>query len=101
MSDIDNPAIAAYETMKEKGYTPEEIETFLDYLERQRQETMEQSRELTLELIQPLVERMDYLELLFYWGYGGGFAILALLILIAPGALRDRIWKTPKHLPDS
>ena len=80
MSDIDNPAIAAYETMKEKGYTPEEIETFLDYLERQRQETMEQSRELTLELIQPLVERMDHLELLFQWG----FWALAVWIVIAP-----------------
>lgn len=42
--------------------------------------------------MQPLVERMDYLELLFYWGYGGGFAILVLLILIAPVALRDKIY---------
>ena len=58
MSDIDNPAIAAYETMKEKGYTPEEIETFLEFLE------------------QTIGRSTDHLELLMYGTW--------VLVLIAP-----------------
>ena len=61
--NIKNSAIRAYEIMKEKGYTPEEIEAFLDY--------MDQS------ITQPL-------ETMFFIG----FVTLAVLILVAPELTR-------------
>ncbi len=71
-----NSAIRAYEIMKEKGYTPEEIETFLAFLNQN-----------TIEVTQPLVERMDHIEMLLFLSWSS----LALLILIAPGALQKLI----------
>ena len=58
-----NSAIRAYEIMKEKGYTPEEIQTLIDYLDQT--------------VTQPL-------ETMFFFGFG----ILAILILIAPELTR-------------
>ena len=54
-----NPAINAYEIMKDKGYQPEEIEAFLVFLKRQQRP----------------------MWLLLY--------LNAILILVAPGALQD------------
>ena len=72
----NNSAIRAYEIMKEKSYTPEEIETFLAFLNQN-----------TIEVTQPLVQRMDQLEWMLY----SGFTILAILILTCPGALTKGI----------
>ena len=58
-----NPSIATYEIMKEKGYTPEEVETFLAFLKRR--------------------DRSIYLAI-----YGVG-TVLALLILFVPGAAAE------------
>ena len=71
-----NSARRAYEIMKTKGYTPEEIEAFLDYLEQS-----------TKEITQPMVERIEKLETRFRYG----FWALAVLILAAPGLLQDII----------
>ncbi|MCY4050314.1 MAG: hypothetical protein OXF60_02330 [Gammaproteobacteria bacterium] len=78
-----NSAIRAYEIMKDKNYTPEEIETFLAFLDQQ-----------VIEVTQPQVEhmnkfetRLDRLETRFNFG----FWILAILILTAPGLLQDVI----------
>ena len=60
-----NSAIRAYEMMKEKGYTPEEIETFLAFLNQN-----------AIDSAQPLVQRMDFLELLLYG--------IAVLVVVAP-----------------
>ena len=62
-------AIRVYEIMKEKNYTPEEIEAFLEFLNRN-----------TAEVTQPLVQRMDFLELLLYG--------IAVLVVIAPEVSR-------------
>jgi len=51
--------------MKEKGYTPEEIETFLAFLNQN-----------AIDAAQPLVQRMDFLELLLYG--------IAVLVVVAP-----------------
>ena len=66
MSDIDNPAIAAFTVMTDKGYTPEEIETFLEFLD------------------QTVGRSTDHLEMLIYVG----FVILAILIVFAPEMTR-------------
>ena len=55
-------AISVYEIMKEKNYTPEEIEAFLHFLE--------------LEITQPL-------QTMFFAGFG----VTAFLILTCPGVL--------------
>ena len=68
-SKANNSAIRAYEAMKDKGYSPEEIEAFLEFLDKN-----------TKELTRPLV-----------WRFNIGFGILAVLILVAPGLLQDLI----------
>ena len=78
MKEADNGnAIRVYEIMKEKNYTPEEIEAFLEFLDRN---TAEITQPLVLEVTQPLVQRMDFLELLLYG--------IAVLVVIAPEVSR-------------
>ncbi len=66
--NIKNSTIRAYEIMK-KNYSPEEIEAFLKFLDKN-----------TKEITRPLVWRINI-----------GFGILAILILVAPGLLQDLI----------
>ncbi len=55
--------------MKEKGYTSEEIETFLAFLEQN-----------AIDVAQPLIQRMEFLELMLYG--------TVLLVMIAPEVTR-------------
>ncbi|MCY4312764.1 MAG: hypothetical protein OXD44_03525 [Gammaproteobacteria bacterium] len=67
MKETDNGnAIRVYEIMKEKNYTPEEIEAFLVFLDQS--------------ITHPL-------ETMFFTGFG----ILAFLILACPGILQKMI----------
>ncbi len=68
-NETKNSAIRAYEIMKEKGYTPEEIETFLAFLNQN-----------AIDAAQPLIQRMDILELMLYG--------IAVLVMIAPEVSR-------------
>ncbi len=68
-NEPENSAIRAYEIMKEKGYTPEEIETFLAFLNQN-----------AIDAAQPLIQRMDILELMLYG--------IAVLVMIAPEVSR-------------
>ncbi|MYB33553.1 MAG: hypothetical protein F4X92_00185 [Gammaproteobacteria bacterium] len=71
--------------MKEKGYSPEEIETFLAFLDRR---VIEATQPVVQPLIQRIDQRVDRLELWFKYG----FTVLAVMILVAPGALQDFGW---------
>ena len=74
MKDTTNgDAIRVYEIMKEKNYTSDEIEAFLNFLDQR-----------VIEVTQPLVQRMDQLEMMLFAGFG----ILAVLILTCPGILQ-------------
>ena len=67
MKDTTNGnAIRVYEIMKEKEYTPEEIEAFLHFLDARM-----------LEITQPL-------QTMFFTGFG----VMAVLILVAPELTR-------------
>ncbi len=72
-NEPENSAIRAYEIMKEKGYTPEEIETFLAFLNQNAIDAAQP-------LVQPLIQRMDILELMLYG--------IAVLVMIAPEVSR-------------
>ncbi|MCY4052182.1 MAG: hypothetical protein OXE41_05065 [Gammaproteobacteria bacterium] len=72
-NETKNSAIRTYEMMKEKAYTPEEIETFLAFLD---QRVIEVTQPLIDETIQPLIQRMDQLELMLYG--------IAVLVVLAP-----------------
>jgi len=47
-SETQSSAIRAYEIMKGKGYEPEEIQTFLDYLDQR-----------VLDVTKPITDRLD------------------------------------------
>ena len=78
--NIKNNAIRVYEIMKEKSYQPEEIEAFLEFLDKN-------TKEMTREITRPLAQRMDQLETKFKYG----FWTLVVLILVAPGLAQDII----------
>ena len=69
-------ALSVIEIMEEKGWTKDEMRELVTYLDGR-----------VLELQQPLIDRMDQFEWMFY----GGFAMLAILILTCPGALTKGI----------